>query len=143
MARVRFEVQGREVFRTTLQVRVDDVNYGGHLGNDSVLTLCHEVRIRFFDSVGQSEVDLFGKGIIMTDAMVIYRSEGNLGDPLDVAVFLDDIGRRGFDLYYLLTCRGREIARVKTGLAFFDYQRRTIAACPEGFLHNYGSDPSG
>ena len=48
MSRLRFELQGPEVYRTNLQVRVDDINYGGHLGNDSVLTLCHEARIRFF-----------------------------------------------------------------------------------------------
>jgi acyl-CoA thioesterase FadM len=54
MARVRFEIQGPEVFRTRLRVRVDDVNYGGHLGNDAVLTLCHEARIRFFTAGARS-----------------------------------------------------------------------------------------
>ncbi len=138
MARVRFKVRGREVFKTTLRVRVDDVNYGGHLGNDAVLTLCHEARIRFLHEIGQSEMDLFGKAIIMTDAMVIYRAEGNLGDSIEVTLYLDDIGKHGFDLYYLLTCREQEIARVKTGIAFFEYAQRRIAACPEGFIQKYG-----
>ena len=70
MARLRFDVRGREVFKTTLRVRVDDVNYGGHLGNDSVLTLCQEARVRFFKELDQGELDLFGSPIIMTDAMV-------------------------------------------------------------------------
>ena len=134
MARVRFEVQGREIFKTTLRVRVDDVNYGGHLGNDSVLTHCQEARARFFHELGQSELDLFGKPIIMTDAMVIYKSEGNLGDQIEATLYLDDIGRRGFDLYYLLRCEGREIARVKTGVAFFDSTERRTSDCPEGFI---------
>jgi acyl-CoA thioester hydrolase len=134
MARLRFEVRGREVFTTSLRVRVDDVNYGGHLGNDSVLTLCHEARIRFLAENGHSEMDLYGKAIIMTDAMVIYRAEGELGDEIQIAVYLAEIGRHGFDLYYLLTRGGEEIARVKTGIAFFDYQRRRIAATPEGFI---------
>jgi acyl-CoA thioester hydrolase len=138
MARVRFEVQGREVFRTRLRVRVNDVNYGGHLGNDSVLTLCHEARVRFFAEMGQSEMSLFGKGIIMTDAMISYRSEGNLGDDIDISLHLDDIGRRGFDLYYLLECGEREVARVKTGIAFFDYRQRRIADCPYGFIEKFG-----
>ena len=134
MARVRFEVQGREVFRTRLRVRVDDVNYGGHLGNDSVLTLCHEARIRFLTDIGQSEMNLFGKAIIMTDAMILYRAEGNLGDDIEITLYLDDIGSRGFDLYYLLECGQREIARVKTGIAFFDYRQRRIVTCPERFI---------
>ena len=134
MARVRFEVQGREIFRTRLRVRVDDVNYGGHLGNDSVLTLCHEARIRFFADIGQSEMNLFGKAIIMTDAMILYRAEGNLGDDIEITLYIDDIGSRGFDLYYLLECGEREIARVKTGIAFFDYRQRRIVTCPERFI---------
>jgi acyl-CoA thioesterase FadM len=138
MARLRFELQGPEVYRTNLQVRVDDINYGGHLGNDSVLTLCHEARIRFFTEIGHSEMDLFGKGIIMTDAMIIYRAEAGLGDELEISLYLDDIGRRGFDLYYLLERAGQEIARVKTGIAFFDYPEGKIAACPEEFKERFG-----
>ena len=138
MARVKFEVQGREVFRTRLRVRVDDVNYGGHLGNDSVLTLCHEARIRFLGENGQSEMNLFGKAIIMTDAIILYRAEGNMGDDIEITLYLDDIGSRGFDLYYLLECGDREIARVKTGIAFFDYRQRRIVPCPEGFIAAYG-----
>ena len=138
MARVRFEVQGREVFKTRLRVRVDDVNYGGHLGNDSVLTLCHEARLRFFAEHGQSEMNLFGRAIIMTDAMILYKAEGNMGDDIEITLYLDDIGRRGFDLYYLLECGRREIARVKTGIAFFDYRQRKIVPCPEEFVEKFG-----
>jgi acyl-CoA thioester hydrolase len=138
MARVRFQVQGTEVYRTTLRLRVDDINYGGHLGNDAVLTLCHEARIRFFTEIGQSEMDLFGKGIIMTDAMIVYRAEAGLGDALEISLYLDDIGKRGFDLYYLLERKGQEIARVKTGIAFFDYPRGEIAVCPQGFKERFG-----
>jgi acyl-CoA thioester hydrolase len=137
MARVRFDLQGRKIFRTRIRVRVDDVNYGGHLGNDSVLTLCHEARIRFFAENGQSEMNLFGKSIIMTDAMVLYKSEGNWGDDIEITLSMADIGRRGFDLYYLLECGQREIARVKTGIAFFDYRRHKITTCPEGFVEKF------
>ena len=93
MARVKFEVQELEVFQTTIGARVDDVNYGGHLGNDSVLTLCHEARIRFLNEIGQSKSELYGKGIIMTDAIVIYEGEGSLGDQIEVTICIDDIGK--------------------------------------------------
>ena len=138
MARVKFNLQGREVYKTTIRVRVDDVNYGGHLGNDSVLTLCHEARIGFLNETGHSEANLYGRSIIMTDAMVLYKAEGNLGDKLDITLYLDDVGRYGFDLYYALKGQGKEIARVKTGIAFFDYDRGKIAACPDEFSQKYG-----
>ena len=74
----------------------------------------------------------------MTDAMIVYRAEAGLGDELEISLYLDDIGKRGFDLYYLLERRGREIARVKTGIAFFDYQQGRIAVCPQGFKERFG-----
>jgi acyl-CoA thioesterase FadM len=142
MARVRFEIQGREVFKTRLRVRVDDVNYGGHLGNDSVLTLCHEVRLRFLVEQGHSEMNLFGKSIIMTDAMILYKAEAHLGDEVEISLFLDDIGKRGFDLYYLLRRGDREVARVKTGIVFYDYGRAEITACPRGFVEAFAGSTS-
>ena len=74
----------------------------------------------------------------MTDAMVIYRAEANLGDRIVVTLYLDDIGTRSFDLYYLLRNGQQEIARVKTGIAFFDSTLRRTTACPEGFIQRFG-----
>ena len=42
------------LFQTTLRVQVGDVNYGGHLANDAVLRLCHEVRMRWLAGLGWS-----------------------------------------------------------------------------------------
>ena len=47
MARVKLEIPELLPFATELEVRVGDVNYGGHLGNDALLGLLHEARIRF------------------------------------------------------------------------------------------------
>ena len=127
MGRLRFSIEGREVYWTTLVVRVDDVNYAGHLGHDAVLTLCHKARVRFLRSIGQSELDLYGRGLIMTDAMVSYLGEGALGDEIEITLSLDEIEKSGFALYYALQTAEKEIARVKTGLAFFDYEKRRVA----------------
>jgi acyl-CoA thioester hydrolase len=137
VSRVEFEIRGREVYRATLTVRVNNLNYAGHLGNDAVLTLCHEARVRFLQSLGASELDFHGPGIVITDAMVIYRSEGRLGDQVTVTLYLDDIGGKGFDIYYDLSTRDREIARVKTGVVFFDYRERKVVDCPAGFLRAF------
>ncbi|MFP4619383.1 MAG: thioesterase family protein [Spirochaetaceae bacterium] len=151
MSRVQFEVQGREVYTSSMRVRVSDINYGGHLGNDSVLTLCQEARVRFFESMGYSEINLYGRGIIMSDAMVMYRSEGRLGDSIEIRVCIDDVGKFGFDMYYELSVpeedgdgprqgkkgKSREIARVKTGIVFFDYEKRRVAKCPKEFVEKF------
>lgn len=137
MGRLKFSIRGREVYRTTLAVRIDDINYAGHLGHDSVLTLCHEARFRFLREIGQSELDLFGFGIIMTDAMVSYLAEGAAGDQVEITLSIDEVEKFGFVMYYALRTSEKEIARVRTGLAFFDYKNRRIAPCPQPFVDRF------
>lgn len=138
MGRLRFSIHGREVYHTTLPVRIDDINYAGHLGHDSVLTLCHEARFSFFREIGQSELELFGPGIIMTDVMVSYLGEGVAGDQIEITLSIDEVEKHGFAMYYDLRTAEKEIARVKTGLAFFDYEKRKTAPCPSEFFDRFG-----
>ena len=76
----------KPLFQTALTVQVGDVNYGGHLANDAVLRLCHEVRMRWLATLGWSEMDAGGAGLIMADAAVQYLAQGHHGD---------DYGRNG------------------------------------------------
>lgn len=140
MARLQFSIKGREVYRTTVEVRVDNINYAGHLGHDSVLTLCHEARVRFLRDIGQHELDFFGRGIIMTDAMVSYLGEGALGDRIEITLSIDEVEKSGFALYYAMRTVEKEIARVKTGLVFFDYENREVTSCPREFLRRFGPE---
>ena len=135
MARVKIEMPERFAFSTELPVRITDINYGRHLGNDAVLAFAHESRVRFLGAHGFSEADVDGVGMIMLDAVVVYKSQAFHGEALVVEVAAADFGPCGCDFLYRLTEKqsGREIARVKTGLAFFDYAKNRIAKMPERF----------
>jgi 4-hydroxybenzoyl-CoA thioesterase len=113
-----------------------DANYAGHLGNDSVFSLTHEARERFLRSLGFREDDIDGYGIIMNDAAVIYRSESFPGEVLRVDVGIGDLHRKGCDMLYRFSCveDGREVARVKTGIVFFDFEARKMVSTPIAFL---------
>lgn len=136
MARARLDLPETLPFTTEMEVRIGDINYGGHLGNDAVLTLVHEARVRFLAALGYTESNVEGRGIIMTDAIVLYRAEAFLGDRLKIEVGTADVGAHGCDLLYRITnvATGKEIARVKTGIAFFDYAARKLAPTPEAFV---------
>ncbi len=123
------------IYRTELPLRITDINYGGHLGNDAVLGLAHEARLRFYRSLGGSEMDLGGAGTIMTDAIVVFRAQGLYGMTLEVKIAVAEFSASGCDIFYLLSdmADGREIARVKTGIAFFDYQRGRPVKVPDIF----------
>jgi acyl-CoA thioesterase FadM len=120
-------------FCTGLAVRVTDLNYGGHLGNDRILALLQEARVAFLAEHGWSEKDCAGTGLIMTDAVVQYRGEAFAGDHLLIEVALGEAARTGFRFFYRITRRGDQalIAVAETGMACFDYERRRVVALPE------------
>jgi acyl-CoA thioester hydrolase len=144
MTRSRLPIPENFSFAVTLPVRITDINYGGHLGNDAVLGLLHEARIAFLAEAGYREMDVEGVGIIMTEALVQYRSEAFHGDMLRVEVAVTEIESHGCDILYRVTqnISGREVARARTSLAFFDYAQRKLSTVPPRFRQRYaGSLP--
>ena len=135
MSRVKIAIPEKFIYKTEIQIRISDINYGGHLGNDSVLSLVHEARLRFLKNLGYSESNVEGAGIIMIDAAVQYKSEGFYGDKLIVEVAVNDFSAIGCDIVYRLTNKksNKEIAVAKTGIVFFDYEKRKTVPFPSAF----------
>lgn len=123
------------LFETELDIRISEINYGQHLGNDAVLALAHEARLRFLASKGFSEKDAGGVGLIMLDALIVYRAQARWGDRLLVQVALGEMRACDFEMFYRFLRKAdlAEIAVVKTTLAFFDYQKARIARMPALF----------
>ncbi|MDL5050170.1 thioesterase family protein [Oscillatoria amoena NRMC-F 0135] len=135
MSRIHLQLPDRFQFTCELPVRVSDLNYGGHVGNDSMLTLMQEARVLFYRHLGfESEVQLEGTiGQIIADAAVVYRAEAFLGDVLVIEIAAADFNKYGFDLLYRVTNKstGKEVARGKTGVVCFDYGKRKLVGVPE------------
>lgn len=131
MPRVKIKFPDQKpIFSTTIAVRITDINYGGHLGNDSVLSLLHEVRMQMLSSWGYTEMQVGGAGLIMADVMIAYKAEAFYGDILQVDIYAEEISERTFDLLYHASCAGKDIAHAKTGMVCFDYTARKIAQIP-------------
>ena len=139
MPRFQIDLPEHFPFKTTLPIRIHEVNYGKHLGNDAVLSLVHEARMQFLHHVGFSEFDVGGVGIIMIDAAMQYKAEGFWGDEIEVHVAVGDLTNTGFDLYYKLVnnTRGQDLAYVKTGMLCFDYESRKVRRLPEVFREKF------
>lgn len=133
MARVKIDLPPHFLFSTTIPIRIGDVNYGGHVGNDAILSIAHECRVQFFNHFNYTELNLGGVGVIMGDCAIMYQGESFYGDHIEVEVGVNDISRMGFDLIYKMTNKvnGSKIAIVKTGMICFDYGIRKITALPE------------
>jgi acyl-CoA thioesterase FadM len=135
LARIKIILPEKFIFKTELPVRITDINYGGHLGNDSVLSIVHEARVRFFKSLGYSESNVEGSGIIMIDAAVQYKSESFYGDELIIEVAVTDFSQIGCDIAYRLSNKEtkKEVALAKTGIVFYDYKERKTVKVPAPF----------
>ncbi len=75
MPRVQIELPEVFTFSTELVLRLSDINYAGHMGNDTLMTLVQEAREHFFASHGLKEHDIFGLGLVVADAAVAFKSE--------------------------------------------------------------------
>lgn len=135
MARIKLELPQALPFQTKISIRVTDLNYGDHLGNDALLGLIHEARVRFLRSLGYSEKDVEGVGLLMADCAIVYTAQGLLGEEITFQVGVGDWSRVGCDLFYLMIkADGTELARAKTGIVFFDYALGKVRPVPPGFL---------
>ena len=136
MARIKIEVPEKYIYKTEIPIRITDINYGGHFGNDSLLSIVHDARVRFFNSLGFEELNIEGVGIIMIDAGIQYKSEGFYGDILIIEIALTDFTSIGCDFVYRIKNKksNKEIAVAKTGVVFFNYKKRKTVKVPEAFI---------
>lgn len=138
MPRLQLDFPAEVRFTCELSVRASDLNYGNHVGNDSILTIMQEGRIQFYRSLGyQNELHFEGQvGHLVADSAIVYKSEAFLGDVLRIDIAISDFNKYGFDMYYRLRNKetGKDVAVGKTGMVFFDYEKRKVASIPAGFL---------
>ncbi len=136
MPRIKLTEQSHYEFHHKLTVRVTDLNYGAHLGNDALVSLVHEARAHLFWTLGCSEVDLGdGKtGLIMGDLVVNFMQEGFLFDDIVIDSHVGEISRRGFRIFHRMTKAGQLFALAETGIIAFDYKARRVSPLPEEFL---------
>ena len=132
MPRIKVAIPAHTSFETAIPVRITDLNYGAHLGNDALLSILHEARLQLLGHFGYTELDLGGASLIMADVAIEYKGEGFYGDVLTLKLAFDDVHKYGFDItYHVLNQNGKEVARAKTGMLCFNYQERKLMALPD------------
>jgi acyl-CoA thioester hydrolase len=133
MARVKVPVPDLFSFSTLIPIRINDLNYGNHVGNDSILSLIHEARVQFLKHHQLSELHFGGVGLIMADVAIEYKAELFYGDVLKVYVTANDFSAVGFDLVYRLVKNEEEtvVAMAKTGMVCYDYANKKVAKIPQ------------
>jgi len=136
MARIKIDLPAKYSFTANIPVRITDVNFGGHVGNDTILSIVHEARAQFFTYCGYTELDFAGAGTIMSDVAIEYKNQTYYGDTILASVGVGEITKVAFDLFYKLEKRSAEgrlvtIALAKTWMVCYNYDQKKVIAIPE------------
>jgi acyl-CoA thioesterase FadM len=135
MARTRIELPEKFSFTTTIPIRITDLNYGNHVGNDSLLSIIHEARVQFLKHFELEELKFDGVELIMSDVAIEFKNELFYGDVLTASVTVTEFSKVAFEIFYKLEKEkdGKlvPVAFAKTGMVCFDYVSRKITGVPE------------
>jgi acyl-CoA thioester hydrolase len=130
MARIKIELPEQFNFSTKIPIRITDLNYGGHVGNDTVLSLIHEARVQFLKHYGYEELKLEGVSLIMSDVGIEFKTELFYGDVVTAFVKAINFSRAGFDIYYKLMRDETIVAISKTGMICYNYDTKKVVSVP-------------
>ena len=135
MNRIKIDLPEQFSFTTKIPIRITDLNYGGHVGNDTVLTLIHEARVQFLKHHGFEELNFGGVGLIMSDAGIQFKNELFYGDVIIASVTTGAYSKIAFDIYYRfekeVDGKMLPVAAAKTGMVCYDYSLKKTVAVPE------------
>jgi acyl-CoA thioester hydrolase len=135
MARIKIELPKKCIATFKIPVRITDINYGNHVGNDSLVAIIHEARMQFLHQHGYTELDVSGTSLIMNELFVEFKNEAFYKDQLEVKIFAGEIFKVGFEFFYSLsTMRDKSsllIANAKTGMVCFNYEEKKLIPVPE------------
>ena len=136
MARVKIDAPAKFPFSTTIPIRITDINFGGHVGNDTILSIIHEARAKFFTHCGYTELNFGGVGTIMSDVAIEYKDQVYYGDEIIAFIAVGEITKVAFDLFYKLdkiSVDGKQttVALAKTWIVCYNYDLKKVAAIPE------------
>ena len=86
MTRVKIEVPQRSMGTYHIPVRITDINYGNHVGNDAFVSIIHEARMQWLQQHGYTELNIESAGLIMSDLTVEFKNESFYGDQVEVKI---------------------------------------------------------
>ncbi|MDP0488013.1 MAG: thioesterase family protein [Fusobacterium sp. JB020] len=123
------------MFSTNYKVRIDDINYGGHMGNERALVIFQQTRMEWLNYLELDEINIGeGKGTIQLESHVYYLKEVILGEELLCFIKEVKLGKIDFEIFYEIKNKKEEIVlKGSTKMMAFDYERKRVSRIPKSF----------
>lgn len=151
MARTKIKIpnNAKPLYSHLFTISINDINYGGHMGNERILILSQELRIKYLNEIRQSEISFFPEedipsGLILTEAVINYHQEVFWGESLLAKLYLGEVTPSHFELYSLFFKQSpssqNAVCTCKVNLSLYDYNLRKILKInPEKLTHQLQS----
>jgi len=121
-------------YSTTVDVLISHLNYGNHLGYDSLLSILHEARLRWLKSLGvASEVNIYERvGWMVKRISLEYEAEAHHGDTLEIKLEVREVKKSSFTLSHTVLNQAtrKQVCSGDITLVCFDFERNKIARIP-------------
>ncbi len=138
MARIKIDMPEHKLAEIKIPVRISDINYGNHVGNDAFVSIIHEARVQWLQKEGYTELNFAGTGLIMSDLAIEFKNESFYGDIIEVNIYAGEAARVSFELFYRLSAiRGSTkiiLANAKTGMITYSYEKKKPVSLPDSAL---------
>ena len=135
MPRIKIVLPKHAIERIAIPIRISDINYGNHVGNDAFVSIIHEARMQWLKLHGYTEMNFAGTGLIMSDIVIEFKQEALYGDTIFINIYVGEIARVSFELYYELSAQRNNItyivAKAKTGMVCYDYANKKTVSVPD------------
>ena len=123
------------MFSIKYKIKEEDINYGGHVGNERALVFFQMVRIKFFESLGLSELNIGdGIGVIQRNSYVEYNKELFLDDDITIKITKIELEKTKFNFHYEIYNQEDKLAiNGSTLLLAYNYEEKKLKKVPEIF----------
>lgn len=123
------------MFSFKYSIKNEDINYGGHVGNERALLFFQFARIEFFKSLSLDELNIGdGIGVIQKNAYVEYNKQLFLGDEISINITDIELSKSSFNISYEIYKEDTKVINGSTLLVCFDYSNQKIKRIPHTFI---------
>lgn len=122
-------------FSCSIPVRIDDINFGGHLDHTRVLTYTHQTRAQFLKRYQQSEIDCFGSMLVMLELNAKYKAEGFFTDEIICNLYVAKVEKVTITFYFNLynSNFNKTLAQITTVMGCLNPEKRKLSKPSEAF----------
>ncbi len=121
-------------FSIPLKVRINDLNYGAHVGHQHFLSYFQEARVAYLKQWNYTELDIEGTGMVVGEVNCRYKQQLFFGDRIDVGCRIEALKSKNFTMQYRIERSGIVCAEGMTKNYCYDYEAKRVAPLPQAFV---------